>query len=224
MVFRRLIQGERGYCQCGNCGTTKDLMWHEGHSKLFPNVPLFITFRQNQSHTSNMSEIICKRCDERKKEFTKGTREYKKREKIEEKEAKKREKKEKREQEREQKEAEDDQYEREREQWERVRMEQAQREREQYEQAQREQEQYEQAQREREKAKKRRQKGTHYDVLGVPEGASQKAIKDAYRKLTLKWHPDKNKSHDAAKHFNKITEAYEILSNKDERKKYDAEL
>ena len=95
---------------------------------------------------------------------------------------------------------------------------------EQYGQAQREQEQYEQAQREREKAKKRQQQGTHYDVLGVPEDASQKAIKDAYRKLSLKWHPDRNKSDDADKRFNKIVEAYEILSNKDERKKYDAEL
>ena len=126
--------------------------------------------------------------------------------------------------EREQKEAEDDEYERERKQWERERMEQRQREQEQYEQAQREQEQYEQAQREREKAKKRRQKGTHYDVLGVPEGASQKAIKDAYRKLSLKWHPDRNKSDDADKRFNKIVEAYDVLSDKDKRKKYDAEL
>ena len=53
---------------------------------------------------------------------------------------------------------------------------------------------------------------------------SQKAIKNAYRKLSLKWHPDRNKSHDAAKRFNKIVEAYDALSNKDKRKKYDAEL
>ena len=89
------------------------------------------------------------------------------------------------------------------------------------EQRQREQEQYEQAQRKREKAKKRRQKETHYDVLGVSQDASQKAIKEAYRKLSLKWHPDKNKSPDATKHFNKIIEAYDVLKNKVNRKKYD---
>jgi len=103
-------------------------------------------------------------------------------------------------------------------------MEERQRERERMEERQREREEYERAQREREKAKKRQRQGTHYDVLGVSEDASQKAIKEAYRKLSLKWHPDKNKSKDASKRFSQITEAYGILSNKDKRKKYDADL
>ncbi|HHZ64636.1 MAG TPA: J domain-containing protein [Flavobacteriales bacterium] len=118
-----------------------------------------------------------------------------------------------------------DYYERKQKLEEREENEQARREREEWKQAERrEQEEYEQARREREKTRKRRQKGAHYDILGVPEDASQKAIKDAYRKLSLKWHPDKNKSDDANKRFNKIVEAYDVLSDKDKRKKYDAEL
>jgi DnaJ-class molecular chaperone len=62
-----------------------------------------------------------------------------------------------------------------------------------------------------------------YDVLGVSPKASEKEIKTAYRKMALKYHPDKNDgSADAAERFKKVAEAYEILSDADKRGKYDA--
>lgn len=60
-----------------------------------------------------------------------------------------------------------------------------------------------------------------YDILGVPETASESEIKSAYRKLALKWHPDRNKEKDATEKFKEVNEAYEVLSNKDKRAKYD---
>ena len=62
---------------------------------------------------------------------------------------------------------------------------------------------------------------TYYDVLGVSESASQEDIKRSYRKLSLKYHPDKNhESKDTGK-FQQISEAYETLSDEDKRKQYD---
>ncbi len=61
-----------------------------------------------------------------------------------------------------------------------------------------------------------------YDVLGVKKGASLDEIKQAYRKLALQYHPDRNKSKEAEEKFKEINEAYAVLSNPEKRKQYDA--
>ncbi|CAG5126154.1 unnamed protein product [Candidula unifasciata] len=61
----------------------------------------------------------------------------------------------------------------------------------------------------------------YYKVLGVKRKATQKEIKKAFRKLALKYHPDKNKAKDANEKFLKITKAYEILSDPKKRQIYD---
>ena len=63
---------------------------------------------------------------------------------------------------------------------------------------------------------------SYYDTLGVKKNATINDIKKAYKKLALKWHPDKNKnSEESLKIFKEINEAYDILSNSNKRKKYD---
>lgn len=65
-------------------------------------------------------------------------------------------------------------------------------------------------------------KQNYYSVLGVNKEASEKEIKQAYRKLARKFHPDVNPGDKAAEsQFKKVNEAYEVLSNKENRKKYD---
>lgn len=64
-------------------------------------------------------------------------------------------------------------------------------------------------------------KRDYYDVLGVAKNASKDEIKGAYRKLALKYHPDRNKSSDATEKFKEINEAYEILSDQKKKEKYD---
>jgi molecular chaperone DnaJ len=65
-------------------------------------------------------------------------------------------------------------------------------------------------------------KKDYYKVLGVPKTASDSEIKKAYRKLAVKYHPDKNPDNkEAEEKFKEISEAYDVLSNGDKRKKYD---
>ncbi len=62
----------------------------------------------------------------------------------------------------------------------------------------------------------------YYHVLGVPKNASDKDIKQAYRRLARKHHPDVNPNNKGAQEkFKEINEAYEVLSDADKRKKYD---
>src|SRR4030066_2472529 len=65
------------------------------------------------------------------------------------------------------------------------------------------------------------EKKNYYEILGVPKSASKDVIKDAYRKLALKYHPDRNKSPGAEEKFKEISEAYAVLSDDEKRKKYD---
>ncbi len=62
----------------------------------------------------------------------------------------------------------------------------------------------------------------YYKILGVKKDASKEEIKKAFRKLALKYHPDKNKGDKTAEEkFKEINEAYEVLSDDEKRKKYD---
>lgn len=65
------------------------------------------------------------------------------------------------------------------------------------------------------------EKRDYYEVLGVSRNASKEDIKRAYRKLALKYHPDRNKSPDAAEKFKEISEAYAVLSDNEKRMQYD---
>lgn len=63
-----------------------------------------------------------------------------------------------------------------------------------------------------------------YTILGIERGASEADIKKAYRRLALKWHPDKNSDTnkaEAEKRFKEISAAYEILSDPEKRRVYD---
>ena len=64
-------------------------------------------------------------------------------------------------------------------------------------------------------------KDDYYKILGVEKNADQKEIKKAYRKLALKYHPDKNPSKNAEEKFKEISEAYAVLSDNNKRKMYD---
>ena len=65
-------------------------------------------------------------------------------------------------------------------------------------------------------------KRDYYDVLGVNKGASADQIKSAYRKLAVKFHPDKNKGDKAAEEkFKEASEAYHVLSNSERKQNYD---
>ncbi|XP_043917067.1 dnaJ homolog subfamily B member 14 [Protopterus annectens] len=61
----------------------------------------------------------------------------------------------------------------------------------------------------------------YYEVLGVSKNATEEDLKKAYRKLALKFHPDKNCAPGATEAFKKIGNAYAVLSNPDKRKQYD---
>lgn len=64
-------------------------------------------------------------------------------------------------------------------------------------------------------------KRDYYEVLGVSKNSNQDEIKSQYRKLALKFHPDRNKSPDAAEYFKEVSEAYAVLSDSEKRKVYD---
>jgi len=65
------------------------------------------------------------------------------------------------------------------------------------------------------------QKRDYYEVLGVPRQATKEEIRKAYRKLALKYHPDRNKEPEASDKFKEISEAYAILSDDQKRTQYD---
>ncbi|CAF0780076.1 unnamed protein product [Brachionus calyciflorus] len=64
----------------------------------------------------------------------------------------------------------------------------------------------------------------YYEILELDESASEDDIKKSYRRLALKWHPDKNPTNqrEAEIRFKQISEAYEILSDKNKRDIYDS--
>jgi len=65
------------------------------------------------------------------------------------------------------------------------------------------------------------QKRDYYEILGVQKNASKDQIKDAYRKLALQYHPDRNKEASAEDKFKEISEAYAVLSDEQKRTQYD---
>jgi len=68
-----------------------------------------------------------------------------------------------------------------------------------------------------------RGKKDYYKSLGLERGASEKEIKNAFRQLAKKYHPDKNPDKDTTKKFREIAEAYEVLRDEDKRRQYDAQ-
>src|SRR5437763_14144230 len=65
-------------------------------------------------------------------------------------------------------------------------------------------------------------KRDYYEVLGLSRGATEAEIKSAYRKLAVRYHPDKNPGdHEAEEKFKEAAEAYSVLSDADQRARYD---
>ena len=66
------------------------------------------------------------------------------------------------------------------------------------------------------------QKRDYYEVLGVDKNATAEEIKRAYRKLAIKYHPDRNPGNkEAEEKFKEAAEAYEVLHDDDKRRQYD---
>ncbi|HQS49931.1 MAG TPA: DnaJ domain-containing protein, partial [Xanthobacteraceae bacterium] len=65
-------------------------------------------------------------------------------------------------------------------------------------------------------------KRDYYDVLGCERGADETVLKASYRKLAMKWHPDRNQGDgDAEVRFKEVSEAYEVLKDPQKRAAYD---
>ena len=64
-------------------------------------------------------------------------------------------------------------------------------------------------------------KRDYYDVLGVTKTSSHYDVKQQYRKLALKFHPDRNQSSEAGEHFKEISEAYAVISDPGKKQVYD---
>lgn len=64
-------------------------------------------------------------------------------------------------------------------------------------------------------------KRDYYEILGINKNSTPEEIKKAYRKMALKYHPDRNKSADAEQKFKEINEAYQILSDPKKKQTYD---
>jgi len=64
-------------------------------------------------------------------------------------------------------------------------------------------------------------KRDYYEILGVARNATKDALKDAYRSLAMKFHPDRNKDAGAEERFKEISEAYAVLSDDEKRASYD---
>lgn len=66
-------------------------------------------------------------------------------------------------------------------------------------------------------------KRCYYDIMGIQKDADEYTIRKAYKKMTIKLHPDKNHGNpDAKEQFQELVEAYEIIGNPNERAWYDS--